>query len=89
MAGYSSAGAGAEMYIRQKLEQRKVVLFVKKNCADCTAAIKLLEIYNLNKNDYEICEIGSRQDCTQIENWFHFFCLLDSRAVGYVLSWCY
>lgn len=81
MAGYSVAGAGAVPFIDIKLKQRKVALFTKSYSPECKKVKDILDTYQLCGQDYEICEIQSRQDCTQIENYFHILCLSDTRTV--------
>ena len=81
MAGYSSAGVSAAQYVTQKLIQRKVVLFVKVGHPSCLRIQKYLDSYRLKPQDYEISDIQSRQDCSQIETWLQQLCLTDRRQV--------
>ena len=82
MAGYSSAGAGAVPFVDQKIAQRKVMLFTKKWSKESEEIKKLLDSYRLDGKHYEFCEIESRQDCTQIENYFQILCQTNLRVVS-------
>lgn len=82
MAGYSPAGAGAIPYVDSKLKQKKVMLFTKKQCSESNQVKKILNKYGLSDDVYEFVEIESRQDCTQIENYFFQLCLTNNRAVS-------
>ena len=82
MAGYSSAGAGANSFVEAKIKQRKVMLFAKKRCKDSTDVRRVLETYNLAKDVYEVCEFETRQDCNQIEDYFFAVCQTNSRVVN-------
>ena len=82
MAGYSSAGAGAVMFVDAKIAQRKVMLFTKKWSRESEEIKELLNSYKLSGNHYEFCEIESRQDCGEIENYFQILCETDSRVVS-------
>ena len=82
MAGYSSAGARSIPFVDTKLQDRKVMLFTKKHSPACKLARKILDEYKMDGKHYEVCEIESRQDTTQIENYFQIICLTDSRSVS-------
>ena len=81
MAGYSSAGVSAEPFVRSKLELSRVVLFIKSRNPSCVKILKLLAEYRMSPKDFEICDIQSRQDCSQIDTYFQQLCLTDRREV--------
>ena len=76
------AGAGAKPFVDAKIAQRKVLMFTKKQSADCRNARDILESYKLKFPTYEVVEIESRQDCAQIENYFQIICQTDTRSVS-------
>ena len=76
------AGAGAKPFVDRKLRQRKVILFTKKHDPASKVIRKLMEEYKLHDKNYEVIEIDSRQDCTQIENYFQIICMTDTRSVS-------
>ncbi|KAK6985798.1 glutaredoxin [Biomphalaria glabrata] len=73
--------AGAIPFVDYKIKQRKVLLFSKTFSPESSMVKSILSQYSLSDKDYEIVEIEKRQDCVQIENYFQFLCLDDSRAV--------
>jgi len=75
------AGAGAVTFVNQKIAQRKVLLFSKSYNPACKSIRQILDTYKLTPENYEVVNIESRQDCTQIENYFQTICLTDARAV--------
>ena len=76
------AGAGAKPFVDAKIQQRKVLLFAKCGVPECTAARSALGEFNMKPADYEVAEIESRQDVSQIETYFQTICLTDTRAVS-------
>ena len=86
MAGYSSAGVGAAPFIDAKIAQRKVILFTKQRNQDSEEVKEVLSTYKLPEDIFEICEIESRQDCNQIENYFQVLCQTNSRIVSIYIS---
>ena len=76
------AGAGAIPFVDQKIAQRKVLLFAKSNNPASKMVRQILSGYGMAPHIYEIVNIESRQDCTQIENYFQTICLTDQRAVS-------
>jgi len=74
--------AGAKTFVDQKLKQRRVLLFSRTFSPECEMVKEILDGYQLTNETYEIVEIESRQDCTQIENYFQILCLNDSRSVS-------
>lgn len=76
------AGAGAKPFVDNRIRQRKIMLFAKKHDPQCKTIRKMLDEYKLHHTNYEVAEIDSRQDCTQIENYFQIICLTDSRSVS-------
>ncbi|KAH9525373.1 hypothetical protein Btru_001204 [Bulinus truncatus] len=57
-------------------KRKKMAVWQCPTCDTNTATGQCIEY-----KDYEIVEIEKRQDCVQIENYFQFLCLNDSRAV--------
>ena len=83
------AGAGAKPFVNAKIEQRVVVLFAKRSVPECGWIEKLLGDYRLPPDIYEVAHIESRQDVTQIDNYFQTLCLTDTRAVSQpILVYC-
>jgi hypothetical protein len=74
--------AGANRFVDAKIRQRKVMLFAKRGDPYCRLVREVLDLYNMEPADYEVCEIDRRQDCTQIENHFLVICLASSRCVS-------
>ena len=75
------AGAGAKPFVDAKIAQRKVMMFSKRYSPDCKFVRKILDGFNMTPEVFEIVEIESRQDCSQIQNYFQTLCLTDSREV--------
>jgi len=73
--------AGAEKFVDEKIKQRKVMVFAKKQSPACKRAREMLAEYKLDVKTCEFVEIERRQDCTQIENYFQTICLTDTRDV--------
>ncbi|KAK2150624.1 hypothetical protein LSH36_398g02027 [Paralvinella palmiformis] len=73
--------AGAQPFIDAKIRQRTVLMFTKKSCPDSKLARSILDDYNMRPDVYECCDIDSRQDCTQLENYLQVLCLTDTRSV--------
>ena len=81
MACYSQAGVMAPHYIRSKLRQRRVVLFVKQRYPNCHRAMNILNMYNIHQKDYEVCDILRRQDVTQLDYVLWQLSLMDRMEV--------
>ena len=73
--------AGARPFIDAKIKQRAVLMFTKKQCPDSKLARSIMGDYKLRTDVFECCDIDSRQDCTQIENYLQVLCLTDTRSV--------
>ncbi|KAK3087248.1 hypothetical protein FSP39_003557 [Pinctada imbricata] len=73
--------AGAKIFVDKKLAQKKVLLFSKTYSPECKSIKAILDTYKLTPNTLQIVEIETRQDCTQIENYFQILCSTDARAV--------
>ena len=76
--------AGAEVFVDAKIQQKKVMVFAKKQSPACKRAREILKEYGLDIKTCEFVEIERRQDCTQIENYFQTICLTDTRAVSWI-----
>ena len=76
------SGAGAIPFVENKLHQRKVILFAKSFVPECKTVREILDSYKIIPDEYEVCDIESRQDSTQIENYLQIICLTNARAVG-------
>ena len=82
MAGYSQAGSMAPVFIRDKLRDRKVVLFVKKRYPGCHRAMNILNMFHLPNNDYEVVDYLRRQDAQQLDLTLWGLSLMDTMEVG-------
>lgn len=79
------AVAGGKPFVDAKIREKKVMLFTKKYSPASKLSRKMLDTYGLTAKTYGVCEIESRQDCTQIENYFQIICQTDSRTVRIIV----
>ncbi|KFD58387.1 hypothetical protein M514_00613 [Trichuris suis] len=52
----------AMSFVKKLVSSKKVVVFTKRSCSYCAAALKALSFYNLPKDNFEVIDLEGRPD---------------------------